>query len=85
MWRAPFSSWRSWTADGGGRRLFSSSSLWWRSELARTAFYLWHLPVFFCNPDTLDPHWNDVVRVVLAVTVNPWPDYSVVVASFNVH
>ena len=31
-------------------------------------FYLWHLPVFFAIR-YFDPHWNDVVRVVVAVTV----------------
>jgi peptidoglycan/LPS O-acetylase OafA/YrhL len=31
-------------------------------------FYLWHLPVFFAIR-FFDPHWNDVVRVVVAVTV----------------
>jgi len=31
-------------------------------------FYLWHLPVFFAVR-FFDPHWNDVVRVVVAVAV----------------
>jgi peptidoglycan/LPS O-acetylase OafA/YrhL len=31
-------------------------------------FYLWHLPVFFAIR-YFDPHWNDVVRVVVAVVV----------------
>ena len=30
------------------------------------AFYLWHLPVFFAIRH-FDTHWNDVVRVVVAV------------------
>jgi peptidoglycan/LPS O-acetylase OafA/YrhL len=32
------------------------------------AFYLWHLPVFFAIRH-FDTHWNDVVRVVVAVGV----------------
>ena len=32
------------------------------------AFYLWHLPVFFAIR-YFDPHWNDVVRVVVAIVV----------------
>jgi peptidoglycan/LPS O-acetylase OafA/YrhL len=32
------------------------------------AFYLWHLPVFFAIR-FFDPHWNDVVRVVVAIVV----------------
>jgi peptidoglycan/LPS O-acetylase OafA/YrhL len=32
------------------------------------AFYLWHLPVFFAIR-FFDPHWNDVVRVVVAIAV----------------
>jgi peptidoglycan/LPS O-acetylase OafA/YrhL len=31
-------------------------------------FYLWHLPVFFAIR-FFDPHWNDVVRVVVAIAV----------------
>ena len=31
-------------------------------------FYLWHLPVFFAVR-FFDPHWNDVVRVVVAIVV----------------
>lgn len=30
-------------------------------------FYLWHLPVFFAIR-FFDPHWNDVLRVVVAVS-----------------
>jgi peptidoglycan/LPS O-acetylase OafA/YrhL len=32
------------------------------------AFYLWHLPVFFAIR-YFDPHWNDVVRVIVACVV----------------
>ena len=32
------------------------------------SFYLWHLPVFFAIR-YFDPHWNDVVRVVVAIVV----------------
>jgi peptidoglycan/LPS O-acetylase OafA/YrhL len=31
-------------------------------------FYLWHLPVFFAIRH-FDPHWNDVVRVVVAIVL----------------
>jgi peptidoglycan/LPS O-acetylase OafA/YrhL len=36
--------------------------------LVSYAFYLWHLPVFFAIR-FFDPHWNDVVRVVVAIVV----------------
>jgi len=34
--------------------------------LVSYSFYLWHLPVFFAIR-YFDPHWNDVVRVVVAL------------------
>ena len=36
--------------------------------LVSYGFYLWHLPVFFAVR-YFDPHWNDVVRVVVAFVV----------------
>jgi peptidoglycan/LPS O-acetylase OafA/YrhL len=36
--------------------------------MASYGFYLWHLPVFFAIR-FFDPHWNDVVRVIVAVGV----------------
>ena len=35
--------------------------------LVSYGFYLWHLPVFYAVK-YFDPHWNDVVRVVVALT-----------------
>ncbi len=36
--------------------------------LVSYGFYLWHLPVFFAVAH-FDTHWNDVVRVVVAVSI----------------
>jgi len=50
-----------------GRHLFE-----WKPFVAlgivSYGFYLWHLPVFF-GIRYFDPHWNDVVRVVVAVSL----------------
>ncbi len=36
--------------------------------LVSYGFYLWHLPVFFAVAH-FDTHWNDVVRIVVAVSI----------------
>ena len=50
----------------GGRHLFE-----WKPLVAMGvvsyAFYLWHLPVFFAIR-YFDPHWNNVVRVIVALS-----------------
>jgi peptidoglycan/LPS O-acetylase OafA/YrhL len=51
----------------GGRRLFESKPFV-ALGLVSYAFYLWHLPVFFAIR-YFDPHWSDVLRVVVAVAV----------------
>jgi peptidoglycan/LPS O-acetylase OafA/YrhL len=48
-----------------GRRLFEFKPLV-ALGIVSYAFYLWHLPVFFAIR-YFDPHWNDVVRVVVAI------------------
>ena len=50
-----------------GRRLFELKPLV-ALGIVSYAFYLWHLPVFFAIR-YFDPHWNDVVRVVVAIVV----------------
>jgi peptidoglycan/LPS O-acetylase OafA/YrhL len=49
----------------GGRHFFEFKPLV-ALGLVSYAFYLWHLPVFFAIR-YFDPHWSDVVRVVVAV------------------
>jgi peptidoglycan/LPS O-acetylase OafA/YrhL len=51
----------------GGRHLFELKPFV-ALGMVSYAFYLWHLPVFFAIR-FFDPHWNDVVRVVVAVAV----------------
>jgi len=51
----------------GGRRLFELKPFV-ALGVTSYAFYLWHLPVFFAVR-FFDPHWNDVVRVVVATAV----------------
>jgi peptidoglycan/LPS O-acetylase OafA/YrhL len=51
----------------GGRHLFELKPFV-ALGLVSYAFYLWHLPVFFAIR-FFDPHWSDVVRVVVAVAV----------------
>ena len=48
-----------------GRRLFEFKPLV-ALGIVSYAFYLWHLPVFFAIR-YFDPHWNDAVRVVVAI------------------
>jgi peptidoglycan/LPS O-acetylase OafA/YrhL len=50
-----------------GRRLFELKPFV-ALGIVSYAFYLWHLPVFFAIR-YFDPHWNDVVRVVVAIVV----------------
>ena len=50
-----------------GRRLFEFKPFV-ALGIVSYAFYLWHLPVFFAIR-YFDPHWNDVVRVVVAIVV----------------
>ena len=50
-----------------GRRLFELKPFV-ALGVVSYAFYLWHLPVFFAVR-YFDPHWNDVVRVVVAIVV----------------
>ncbi len=61
----------------GGAKLFSLKPFI-ALGVVSYAFYLWHLPVFFAIR-YFGPHWNDVVRVVVAVTRDPEPDHLVVV------
>jgi peptidoglycan/LPS O-acetylase OafA/YrhL len=49
----------------GGRHLFELRPFV-ALGLVSYGFYLWHLPVFYAVR-YFDPHWNDVVRVVVAV------------------
>jgi peptidoglycan/LPS O-acetylase OafA/YrhL len=51
----------------GGRHLFELKPFV-ALGLVSYAFYLWHLPVFFAIR-YFDPHWNDVLRVVVAIAV----------------
>ncbi len=51
----------------GGRHFFEFKPLV-ALGLVSYSFYLWHLPVFFAIR-YFDPHWNDVVRVVVAFVV----------------
>ena len=51
----------------GGRHLFNLKPFVGLGMVSY-GFYLWHLPVFFAVR-FFDPHWNDVVRVVVAVAV----------------
>jgi peptidoglycan/LPS O-acetylase OafA/YrhL len=50
-----------------GRRLFEFKPFV-ALGVVSYAFYLWHLPVFFAIR-FYDPHWNDVLRVVVAIVV----------------
>jgi peptidoglycan/LPS O-acetylase OafA/YrhL len=50
-----------------GRRLFELKPLVAMGTVSY-AFYLWHLPVFFAI-HYFDAHWNDVVRVVVALSI----------------
>ena len=60
-----------------GRRLFEFKPFV-ALGIVSYAFYLWHLPVFFAIR-YFDPHWNDVVRVVVATVVTLSLTISVVV------
>jgi peptidoglycan/LPS O-acetylase OafA/YrhL len=51
----------------GGRRLFELRPLVAMGTVSY-GFYLWHLPVLFAVR-YFDAHWNDVVRVVVALSV----------------
>jgi peptidoglycan/LPS O-acetylase OafA/YrhL len=51
----------------GGRHLFELKPFV-ALGIVSYGFYLWHLPVFFAIR-YFDPHWNDVIRVVVAVLV----------------
>jgi peptidoglycan/LPS O-acetylase OafA/YrhL len=50
-----------------GRRLFELKPFV-ALGVVSYGFYLWHLPVFY-GVRYFDPHWNDVVRVVVALSV----------------
>jgi peptidoglycan/LPS O-acetylase OafA/YrhL len=51
----------------GGRHLFELKPFV-ALGIVSYGFYLWHLPVFFAIR-YFDPHWSDVLRVVVAVLV----------------
>jgi peptidoglycan/LPS O-acetylase OafA/YrhL len=51
----------------GGRHLFELKPFV-ALGMVSYGFYLWHLPVFFAVR-FYDQHWNDVVRVIVAVSV----------------
>jgi peptidoglycan/LPS O-acetylase OafA/YrhL len=51
----------------GGRHLFELKPFV-ALGIVSYGFYLWHLPVFFAIR-FFDPHWNDVVRVIVAIAV----------------
>jgi peptidoglycan/LPS O-acetylase OafA/YrhL len=50
----------------GGRRLFGLKPFI-ALGIVSYGFYLWHLPVFFAIR-FFDPHWNDVLRVAVALS-----------------